>query len=96
MFKEMSIGIYVGVILAVVNFLRILIMDNVPISINLTVSFTLIITVIISKMMGGILPLIAEKLKIDPTVMAGPIITTIVDTVSLLIYFEVASLMLGL
>lgn len=46
--------------------------------------------------MGGVLPLIADKFNIDPTVMAGPLITTIVDTLVLLIYFEVASLLLGL
>ena len=50
----------------------------------------------LSKVVGGMLPLIADKVKIDPTIMAGPLITTIVDTVALLIYFEVASVLLGL
>lgn len=94
--KEASIGIITGLILVLVNFLRLMIMDRAAIAVNLTVSLTLLLTIIFSKVMGGILPLIAEKCKIDPTVMAGPLITTIVDTLVLLIYFEVASLMLGL
>lgn len=94
--KEASIGIITGLILVIVNFLRLMIMDRAAIAVNLTVSLTLLLTIIFSKVMGGILPIIAEKCKIDPTVMAGPLITTIVDTLVLLIYFEVASLMLGL
>lgn len=93
---EASIGIITGLILVIVNFLRLMIMDRAAIAVNLTVSLTLLLTIIFSKVMGGILPIIAEKCKIDPTVMAGPLITTIVDTLVLLIYFEVASLMLGL
>lgn len=73
-----------------------MIVDQAQIKVNLTVSITLILTIIFSKVMGGILPLIADKLDIDPTVMAGPLITTVVDTLVLLIYFEVASLLLGI
>lgn len=94
--KEASIGIITGLILVLVNFLRLMIMDRAALAVNLTVSLTLLLTIIFSKIMGGVLPLIAEKLKIDPTVMAGPLITTIVDTLVLLIYFEVASILLGL
>ncbi len=94
--KETRIGFIAGAILVVVNFLRLMIMDHAQLAVNLTVSVTLILTIIFSKIMGGILPLIADKLKIDPTVMAGPLITTIVDTLVLLIYFEVASLLLGI
>ena len=58
-------------------------------------SITLLITVILSKVIGGLLPLVADKIDVDTTVMAGPIITTIVDTIALLIYFEVASMLIG-
>ena len=94
--KEMEIGFYVGLIMGVINMLRILLIDHVSFEVNLVVSLTLVLTVMISKVMGGILPLIADKLKIDPTVMAGPLITTIVDTISLVVYFEVGNWILGL
>lgn len=94
--KEVSIGLITGIILVIINFIRLMIVDQAQIRVNLTVSITLILTIIFSKVMGGILPLIADKLDVDPTVMAGPLITTVVDTLVLLIYFEVASLLLGI
>lgn len=94
--REALIGVYVGIILAIVNSLRIFIFDSQPISIIITVSITLCITIVISKVVGAALPLIAIKLKIDPTIMAGPIITTIVDTLALVIFFEVAKILLNL
>ena len=95
-FKEMRVGTLVSLVLVAINFLRILVVDNVSLAVNLTVSLTLFLTIVISNIIGGLLPLLADKLNIDPTVMAGPLITTIVDTGVLLIYFEVASLLLGL
>ncbi|WP_243343890.1 magnesium transporter [Anaerococcus sp. AGMB09787] len=94
--KEGSIGIIAGVILVIINFIRLIVLDHAELGVNLTVSITLVLTIIFSKVMGGILPLIADKFHLDPTVMAGPLITTIVDTLVLLIYFEVASLLLGI
>ena len=73
-----------------------MIMDDVGLQVALTVSFTLIIVVVMSKVLGGILPMLAEKFNQDPAVMAGPMITTIVDTFALIIYFQTASLLLGL
>jgi magnesium transporter len=96
MFKEFKVGIYAGVALVIVNMVRIFLLDSVSIQVNLTVSITLLLTIILSKIIGGALPLIADRLKIDPTIMAGPLITTIVDTFVLIIYFEVASFFLGL
>ena len=95
-FKEARVGSLVSLVLVVINFVRILIVDNVSLAVNLTVSMTLFLTIVISNIVGGLLPLLADKLNIDPTVMAGPLITTIVDTGVLLIYFEVASLLLGI
>lgn len=95
MFKELLIGIIVGVILVIVNIIRMSILDSVSIGVTLTVSITLLTTIVLSKIIGGILPLIAEKTHVDPTIMAGPLITTIVDTLVLFVYFEVATILLG-
>lgn len=95
-FKEFEIGVLAGLALVVVNMVRMFVLDGVSMQVNLTVSITLFITIILSKIVGGFLPLIAEKINVDPTIMAGPLITTIVDTFVLLVYFEVASFFLGL
>ena len=94
--KELGISLIVGLVLAVVNFFRIYLFDDVGFLVSLTVSITLFITVVIAKIVGGILPMIAEKLNIDPAIMAGPLITTIVDALSLMIYFSVATWLLGI
>lgn len=96
MYKELKIGFFAGLALVLVNMVRMFALDGVSIRVNLTVSVTLLLTVMLSKLLGGILPLMADKIKVDPTIMAGPVITTIVDTFTLLIYFEVASRLLGL
>lgn len=94
--KESQVGLISGAILVAINFLRMSLLDSVPLSITITVSITLLLTIVLSKVMGAVLPIIAEKLKIDPTVMAGPLITTVVDTFVLIIYFEVAKRFLNL
>lgn len=94
--KELRISLLVGVALSFINFLRLLYFEKVEFSISLTVSLTLIITVMSSKVVGGTLPLIAKKLKLDPAIMAGPLITTIVDALSLVVYFSIASALLGI
>ena len=94
--KELRISLLVGVALSFINFLRLLYFEKIEFSISLTVSLTLIITVMSSKVVGGTLPLIAKKLKLDPAIMAGPLITTIVDALSLVVYFSIASALLGI
>ena len=94
--KEFRISIIVGIVLGVVNFFRIYLFENVGFYVSLTVSITLFVTVVIAKVVGGILPMIAKKVNIDPAIMAGPLITTIVDALSLMVYFSVASCMLNL
>lgn len=96
MLKELRISIIVGAALAVVNFFRIYLFDDVGAMISLTVSITLFITVVIAKVVGGVLPMIAKKMNIDPAIMAGPLITTIVDALSLMVYFSVASWLLNI
>ena len=74
---------------------RILIFEpQVPTLVALTVSLTLITTVVMAKVIGGLLPIAAKKLKLDPAIMAGPLITTVVDAMSLIIYFNVAQAIL--
>lgn len=96
LWKEFRISIIVGVILGGINLIKNLVFDNTGIAVALTVSLTLTATVVISKVVGGMLPLIAKRLKLDPAIMAGPLITTIVDSLALLIYFTTASLLLNL
>jgi magnesium transporter len=94
--KEFWVSLLVGSALAIVNFIRIMIFDKVSLLMGITVSISLLLTVVIAKSVGCILPLIAKSLKIDPAIMAAPIITTIVDALSLLIYFSLATALLGI
>lgn len=96
MSKEFSISIIVGVILAFVNFIKNMYIDKVGFTVAFTVSITLVATVMMAKMVGGILPLIAKKFKMDPAIMAGPLITTIVDSMALVVYFNIATALLHL
>ena len=70
--------------------------DKVGFTIAITVSITLVASVMMAKMVGGMLPLIAKKLKMDPAIMAGPLITTIVDSMALIVYFKIATTLLSL
>lgn len=85
--KELGVSIIVGLVLAVVNFFRIILFNSGQVNMALTVSLSLVVTIMIAKSVGGLLPIIAKKAKLDPAIMASPIITTIVDTLSLLVYF---------
>jgi len=90
-FKEVRVSMVVGLALAVVNALRIWWM-NQDLLLGITVSIALFFTIVIAKTVGCSLPIVARKLKVDPAIMAAPIITTIVDALSLLIYFRMAGL----
>ena len=94
--KEVGVSILVGFTLSVLNFIRIYFLQGYSLGIALTVTITLFCTVMLAKISGGILPIVAKKLKLDPAIMASPLITTIVDTFALMIYFGVASWILGL
>ena len=96
LWKELRISLLVGVTLSCINFVRLILLEKVNVIIALTVSITLVVTVISSKIVGGILPLIAKKVNLDPAIMAGPLITTIVDAISLVVYFGMATVLLGL
>ena len=95
MWKELRVAIIVGLTLAIVNSARIMIQYH-DAKIAFTVSLTLMFTVILAKQLGGILPILAKKLKLDPALMASPLLTTVVDTVSVLLFFTISTLVFGL
>ena len=99
--KELRVAIIVGITLAAVTGIRIYFQygKQYPgrvLLLSSVVGITLIATAIISKLVGGILPMIAKKLKLDPAIMAAPLITTIVDMCSILVFFKVAVLIMGI
>lgn len=94
--KEIRVAVLAGITLAVANFIKLLLIDKVTTSVALVVCLTLIITVIIAKIIGCSLPILAKKIGFDPAVMASPFITTIVDAISLIVYFQIATHLLGL
>lgn len=96
MFKEFRVSLIVGAVLSVVNFLRIYFIERTDIRIAITVCGSLFFTVIIAKVVGSILPIIAKKLKFDPAIMASPLITTVVDAFALMVYFTFAKVLLGI
>ena len=94
LWKEVRVGMLCGLLLGAVNFVRLLIFDNVTLSVNLTVSLTMAVIVVVAKGIGCTLPMLSKKIGFDPAIMAGPLITTVVDAISLLIYFKIATLLL--
>lgn len=100
--KELRVALFCGITLAAVSFAKIMLFDGMILgnagitpTVALTVCLTLVLTVVCAKVVGCIMPLLAEKLGFDPAVMASPFITTIVDAISLLIYFGFAKALLG-
>ena len=103
LWKEIRTAVMCGLVLSVVCFLKILLVDrllmgntSISLLVNGVVCLTLCVTVVIAKVVGCSLPMLAKKLGFDPAVMASPFITTIVDATSLLIYFALASVLLGI
>lgn len=95
-FKELRVAILTGITLAIANFAKLMLFDKVGFEISLVVSLSLIITVCAAKIIGSTLPILAKRLGLDPTVMASPFITTLVDAISLFIFFNFATLILGI
>ena len=96
LWKEARVGVVCGAALAAVNFLRMMIFSGTSMMISAVVSITLMIAIVMASSVGCLLPMGAKSLGLDPAVMASPMITTIVDAASLLIYFGIATVMLGL
>ena len=89
-FKEVRVAMVCGLALAVINYFKIIYLDGIPSNVALVVSLTLVCAVMIAKIVGAILPMVAIKIKVDPAIMASPLITTIVDALSLMVYFIIA------
>ncbi len=100
--KECRVSVLCGITLAVCNFLKILLIDNlifgsgISLTVDLVICLTLMLTVVAAKLVGSTLPIIAKKIGFDPAVMASPFITTIVDAISLLLYFAIAKSFLNM
>ena len=94
--KEVRVAVLCGVSLAAANFLKLLFLDRVGLMVSLVVCLTLIMAVLMAMLIGCLLPIGAKRLGFDPAVMASPFITTIVDALSLMVYFRVATMVLGI
>ena len=100
--KELRVSLIIGVVLGVINFAKLYLVDflwlhtfdtGVELAQMATICLTLIFVIIVAKMLGAVLPIVAKKMGLDPAVMASPLVTTILDAVSLLIYFGIAAVL---
>ncbi len=94
--KEIRVAVLCGLTLGVANFIKLLILDKLALPVAAVICLTLVIVVLIAKLVGCCLPMLASRVGFDPAVMASPFITTIVDALSLLVYFNIATRMLHL
>ena len=101
--KEIRVAVTCGVVLAAVNFAKLLLVDGmlfgnegITVSVAAVICLTMVFTILCAKLVGCTLPMLSDKLGFDPAVMSAPFITTIVDALSLLIYFRFAAMILGL
>ena len=96
LWKEFRVSLLCGVTLATLSFVKALVIDQASVAVAFVVSLTLLSAIIVAKLVGCSMPILAKRLGFDPAVMASPFITTIVDAVALLIYFGFATLILGI
>jgi magnesium transporter len=96
LWKEVRIGFLCGTVLGIINFVRIYLMNGHNPVLSLTVTASMLITVIMAKSIGCLLPMAAKKFRVDPAIMAAPLITTVVDSASLIVYFAIARFLFGL
>jgi magnesium transporter len=95
LWKEMRISFTVGLILSVLNFIKIIVIDREAMLVALTVALGIFIIVMFAKLLGGLLPMAAKRLGIDPALMATPMISSITDMVSVIVYFTLATMIIG-
>ena len=94
--KEVRVALLCAATLGVVVFFKVILLDRKGATVALVVALTIMVTIVVAKLVGCTLPMLAKKLGFDPAVMASPFITTVVDALSLLIYFAIATRILGL
>lgn len=96
MWKEIRVAVICGFSLAFINFLKLLLLDQLGVAVALVVSISLVTVVLLAMFVGCVLPIGAKRIGLDPAVMASPFITTIVDALSLIVYFQAAVMILGI
>jgi len=96
LWKELRVGVLCGLGLGLVNFFRVYMVNDHDWKLCLTVTLSLFCTILMAKTVGSILPIFAKRMKIDPAIMSAPLLTTIVDAVSLIIFFSISKAILGL
>lgn len=96
LWKELRISIILGLALSIINFAKIILIDGEGVLVALTVAISMLIIIMFAKLLGGLLPMGAKRIGIDPALMATPMISSITDTVSAVTYLLVASLLLGI
>jgi len=94
LWKEFRIGAGVCFILAAINFAKVIFIDNVDITTALVINLSLVLIVLIAKMLGGMIPMVARKVGIDPALIANPLLTSLSDMISVVVYFVIAGIML--
>ena len=92
--KEARVALLCGITLSAANFIKLMLFDRVQAAVAFVICLTLVVTVFVAKIVGCSLPMFAKKIGFDPAVMASPFITTIVDALSLVIYFQIATVLL--
>ncbi len=95
-FKEARISIIVGAVLSVFNFLKVVLLDQQSVLIGITVSLSVLIIVFVAKLIGGLLPILAKRIGIDPALMASPLISSLSDMISVLTFLLMSTLFLGI
>ncbi len=94
MIKEITVGLICGAFLGIIAFLKCMFFDKVGFSVSMVIGLTIIAVVVMAKAIGSLLPMLAEKIGGDPAIMASPLISTIVDSLSLILYFSIAQMLL--
>jgi magnesium transporter len=94
--KELRVALMAGVSLAIVAFLKCILLDGVSVTIGIVIGITIIFVVLCSKLTAAVLTLVVDKVGLDPAVVASPVLTTIIDAIALLVYFTIATNLLGL
>ena len=94
--KELRISVILGLVLSVFNFAKVVFIDGQPPLIGLTVAASMVVVIMFAKLLGGLLPMAAKRLGIDPALMATPMISSVTDMVSAVTYLLIASIVLGI
>lgn len=96
LWKELRVSVILGFVLSLFNFLKIVFIDGEPVMLGLTVALSMVLIVVFAKLLGGMLPMLAKKVGVDPALMATPMISSLTDMVSSCIYLLTATLLLGI